>query len=99
MIAYRAETAMAMMMSSELSAIADNRVLLRQIFSTEIDIDPDEENHTLTIILHSLSYEKANRFAVKLCQKLNETETVFPGTNLRLIFKSVASSNHRCQVF
>ncbi len=91
MIAYRAETAMALMMSSELSAVSDNRALLRQIFSTEIDIDPDEKNHTLTIVLHSLSTEKANRYATILCQQLNETQTVFPGTNLQLIFKSVAS--------
>jgi hypothetical protein len=90
MIAYRAETAMAIMMNSKISKIPDNRALLRQIFSSEVNIDPDEKAHTLTVTLHSLSNERSNKIAAVLCDKLNETETIFPGTNMRIIYKSVA---------
>ena len=90
MIAYRAETAMALMMNSKISMIPDNRALLRQIFSTEIDIDPDEKNNILTVTLHSLSNDRSNKIVDRLCGKLTETETVFPGTNMRIIYKSVA---------
>jgi len=32
-----------------------------------------------------------NHVVLKLCQKLNDTETIFPCTNLRMIFNTVSS--------
>ena len=51
---------------------------------------PDYENHTLTIKLHSLSTPKANQAVKELCNFLNQTETRFPLTNLKLIYETVA---------
>ena len=90
MIAYRAETAMATMIHPKLSMRKTTRVLLRQIFSTEVDIEPDTKNNILNVTLHSLSNEKSNKIVVNLCKHLNETETVFPGTNIRLFYKLVS---------
>ena len=50
----------------------------------------DFENNILTIQLHSLSTPRANEAVKKLCTFLNQTETCFPFTNLRLVYKTVA---------
>jgi hypothetical protein len=91
MIAYRAETAMATMIQPQLSKRKETKSLLRQIFSTEADICPDTKNNILTVSLHSLANEKSNRIVENLCQELNQTETIFPGTNLRLFYKLVTA--------
>ena len=90
MIAYRAETAMASMIQPKLSQRKTTKVLLRQIFSTEVDLEPDTKNNVLNVSLHSLSNEKSNKIAIDLCKRLNETETVFPGTEMRLSYKLVS---------
>lgn len=87
MIAYRAETAMANLLRETLTRPDEARSLLRAIYSSEADLIPDYEQGTLTIQLHHLanrSYDVAIR---KLCEELNTTETRFPRTNLRMIFK------------
>jgi len=91
MIAYRAETAMASMIQPDVSKRKEIRALLQQIFKSEVDILPNTEKNILTIVLHSLSNEKSNRLAMKLCDSLNETETAFPGTNMKLFYKLVSS--------
>ncbi len=91
MIAYRAETAMANILKSKLNRTDDARALLRQIYKTEADIDPDENRKRLTIKLHGLTSKGSNDMVTFLCDKLNETETLYPGTNLRMVFKLVSN--------
>jgi hypothetical protein len=54
--------------------------------NAEVDLTPDLVAKTLTVKLHYLS-ENLDDAVRYLCQELNETETVFPGTNLRMIYK------------
>ncbi len=91
MIAYRAETAMANILKRKLNRTDDARALLRQIYKTEADIVPDEKNKLLTIRLHGLTNKLSNDIATFLCDKLNETETLYPGTTLRMVFKLVSN--------
>ncbi len=92
MICYRAETALAQQLTPVFAkAKQEKRMLVKQIFNTAADLKPDQKNRTLTVKLYSLSTPRANRAVQKLCEILNETETIFPGTNLRLIFKTSAS--------
>ena len=87
MIAYRAETSMAYTVREELKRTDDARALLRQIYSTEVDLIPDLEAKTLTVRLHHLT-QAAHDAAVRyLCEELTATETIFPGTELRLVYK------------
>ena len=87
MIAYRAETSMASTVREKLKRSDDARSLLRQIYSTEVDLIPDLEAKTLTVRLHHLT-QAAHDTAVRyLCEELTATETIFPGTNLRLVYK------------
>jgi hypothetical protein len=87
MIAYRAETSMASTVREKLKRTDDARALLRQIYSTEVDLIPDLEAKTLTVCLHHLT-QAAHDTAVRyLCEELTATETTFPGTDLRLVYK------------
>lgn len=93
MIAYRAETAMTHLLREKLSRADDVRVLLRRIYENEVDLKPDLENNTLTIQLHHLATNVHDKAIRHLCDELNATETIFPGTNLRLIYKLGSSQN------
>ena len=66
-------------------------MLVKEIIKNDADLIPDSANKTLTVQLHSLSTPRANNAAQKLCTMLNETETTFPGTDLRMVFKTVQS--------
>jgi len=88
MIAYRAETSMASLLREHMARGGDDaRALLRQIFQTEADLTPDLAANTLTVRLHHLTQAAHDQAIEKLLADLNETQTVFPGTDLILIFK------------
>ena len=93
MIAYRAETAMAQIWRQNMTRHDDARSLLRAIYSTEVDIVPDPQAKTLTIRLHPLANTSSDLAVRHLCAELNATETLFPGTELRLIYDLVSSKN------
>ncbi len=91
MIAYRAETSLYNLLAQFYKGSKkDGRVLLKKIFSSDADMIPDYTNNTLTIVLHSLAKPRDNMAVRQLCQLLNESETIYPGSNLKLIFKSIA---------
>jgi hypothetical protein len=87
LISYRAETSMACLLRESMSREDDTRALLRQIYSTEADLLPDADNKTLTVRLHHLTQAAHDQALVRLCEELTATETIFPGTDLRLIYK------------
>jgi hypothetical protein len=91
MVVYRAESALYNIMSEFYkSTDKEGRVILKEIFTSDADMIPDYENHTLTIKLHSLSTPRANQAVKELCNFLNQTETHFPLTNLRMVYETVA---------
>jgi len=89
MIAYRAETSMAMIVRPILARSDDARSLIREILTTDADLIPDEDNKTLTVRLHHLTNKLSDQAARALAAELNATETIYPGTDLRLIYKLV----------
>jgi hypothetical protein len=91
LIAYRAETSMASLLRDKLSRADDARALLRQIFDTEADLIPDIENKTLTVRLHHLAQAAHDEAVRYLCDQLNATATIFPDTELRLVYQLGAS--------
>jgi len=90
MIAYRSETAMAGILNKVMSRPDDARALLREIYTQEADIVPDEKEGTLTIRLHHLTNRMSDNSAKELAKNLNETETIYPGTNLCLRYELVS---------
>jgi hypothetical protein len=87
MVAYRAETAMANVLLGSTIRADERRTLLRSIYQTEADILPDYNSKTLTIKLHHLANRASDKSLQYLCDELNETKTLFPGTPLQLIYK------------
>lgn len=91
MVAYRAETALLNYIKHYYkNSGKDGRALLREIFTSNADIMPDYANNTLTVKLHALSTPRATQAAQKLCELLNETETIYPHTDLKLVYKTMA---------
>ncbi|HEY2486379.1 MAG TPA: hypothetical protein VGI36_14605 [Candidatus Binataceae bacterium] len=93
MIAYRAETAMVQIIHQKMARHDDSRSLLRAIYSTEVDILPDQQAKALTIRLHPLANQSSDEAIRHLCDELNATGTLFPGTELRLVYKLVAAQS------
>ena len=93
MIAYRAESGMVITLREIMSREEDARSLLRAIYKSEADIIPDDQAKTLTVRLHHMANWSSDAAIKYLCNELNETETVFPGTEYRMIFKQVSSQN------
>ena len=87
LIAYRAETAMAAILRDSLARPDDARALLRDIFTTQADIHPNQEQGTLTVRLHHLTNRLSDQAARQLAEYLNTTKTIYPGTNLRLCYE------------
>jgi hypothetical protein len=94
MVAYRAETAMVQIVRQKMTRHDDARSLLRAIYSTEIDLLPDLQAKTLTVRLHPLANPSSDEAVRHLCAEINAAETVFPGTDLRLIYESVSPQSH-----
>ena len=90
MVAYRAETALAMSMRQPLARTDDARAWLREIFVAAADLCPDETAGTLTVNLHHLSNACSDRWAAPWAEELNAKETIFPGTKLNMVFKLVS---------
>jgi len=93
MIAFRAETSMYNLIRHRMNPhhSDEGRKLLQQIYTPNADIVPDYRQKTLTVKIHHLNYRRDNKVLEYLCDKLNETETEFPGTELRIIYKLVSS--------
>ena len=97
MLAYRAETAMVHSLRPFLSHPNEARTLLQALYTTEADLLPDYEQQTLTVRLHHTARSSTDAAIRALCDEFNTTETQFPNTNLRLIFKLGATQNPRDQ--
>lgn len=86
MVAYRAETALAVLVREALAHWDEARALLRDLFRSDADILPDENAGVLEIRLHTLANPRSNRAAQHLLEHLNAAEFVYPGTKLRLTY-------------
>ena len=86
-IAYRAESAMVNIVREFLPKPDQARAILRALYATEADLLPDYLNKTLTVRLHHSARVHTDEIIAKLCEEINATNTFFPRSGLRLIFK------------
>ena len=95
MICYRAESSVAQWIAPYLAkAENEKRMVVKQIIQSCADLTPDYENKTLTVTLHSLSAARFNHATAELTKILNQTETIFPGTDLKMIFEITANLDY-----
>ena len=90
MIAYRSETAMGLLLERHDYSLSRSRALLQDLFVRCGDLLPDYSKNILNIHLHSATTPRDNRAINELLKELNETETVFPNTELKMVFHSHA---------
>lgn len=90
MMAYRAETAMAILLKEVLARSDDARSLLKQLFNADADLLPNQEEGVLIVRLHHLTNRMSDVAVRFLADHLNASETIYPGTNLRMVFKWVS---------
>ena len=88
MICYRAESSLGQILAAGYKKKKNEmRMLVKNLINAKGNIIPDYHNNTLTIELYSLSTPRDNEAVRKVCSILNDTETKYPGTDLKMIFK------------
>jgi hypothetical protein len=87
MIAYRAETALAGLVGDKLQRPEEVRSLVREVLHNSANLIPDESKRTLTVQVHPLASHAHNAVLKQLCARLTGTETIYPRTDLRLVFE------------
>ena len=90
-IVYRSETAMCNIIKELMSNPQEARSLMRRLYSADADIETDLVNNILKVNIHNTNNWADDKILKKLCEDMNETQTVFPSTNLTLQFKLVTS--------
>lgn len=90
MLAYRAESALAGCLAEHLQRDDDKRALMRRVFVTPANLRPDPAQKTLTVELHRLGSALQDAALEQLCADLTATETLFPTTDLRLIYRLIS---------
>ena len=91
LIAYRAETALSYSIKEYMSHHDESRLLLKQIYKTDANLKVDKQKKQLVVEIHRLAHWKDDKVLEKLCEKMNQTETMFPDTNLVIFYKLVSS--------
>lgn len=85
MATYNAESALARLLAPHYARAEDEaRSLLREVFKTPADLEV--RGTTLHVRIEALSAPRRTRAIAGLCEELNATETIYPGTNLKLVY-------------
>jgi hypothetical protein len=92
LIAYRAESALAGEVREHLGGEDDARALLRRLFVTPANLRPNYSEGTLTVEVRRWGSPLQDAAVARLCEELTATQTRFPTTSLRLIYRQPAST-------
>jgi hypothetical protein len=83
MVAYQAESELLRTMAPHYHRVVDEgRTLIQSALSSAADLEVTENELTITLV--PLSSAHRTRAIAALCKELNEFETIFPGSSLRL---------------
>ena len=87
MATYNAESALARLIAPHYARAEDEaRSLLREIYSSSADLEIEGTN--LHVIMNPLSAPRRTRALAALCKELTATETLYPGTELTLVYSA-----------
>jgi len=93
MVAYRAETALVQLLEPGYARSDDEgRALIREILRSPADVLPEAEAGLLRVRLHAMPNARSNAAVSHLCQRLNDAEVKYPGTELTLRFESLVDA-------
>jgi len=91
MIAYRAETALVNIARESMARKDDAHALIRSIYTQTADILPDHNKKELQVRLHNGANQASDQTIDAICQELTATQTLFPGTDLKLVYSLVSN--------
>ncbi len=86
MIAYRAETALVGLIRPHLAKEDDARALIRQLFVSSADLEPNASKNTLTVHVHRMACPAHDKAIKALLTDLTNFNFRHPQTNARLIY-------------
>ena len=86
MIAYRAETAMVALLRRHLNKEDEARALVRELFVSSADIEPDDFAKTLTIRIHRMASPAHDKAIAALLEELTAQMFCHPETGAKMIF-------------
>ena len=89
MIAYRAETALVEILRRYLKNEDEARALIRELFVSSGDIEPDEVAKTLTIRIHRMANPSHDKAIAGLLDELTKQEFCHPETDAKMIYTLV----------
>jgi len=88
MICYRAETALANLLAPHYKRSGNEiRSLVKAVIKQTVDIESDYQNKLLKITIYPLANNRSNRAVEAVIEKINETKTTYPNTDLVMNFK------------
>jgi len=91
-IGIRAETSMLNHITPYMSNPEEARSLMRSIYQSTADLKVDIQNKRLYVLLHHSNFAVVDNIIRKLCDTLNATQTIFPGSELALFYKLLSDA-------
>ena len=92
MIAYRAETRMMAPVLTAQGKKPNARRLLRALLTSDANLIPEPGAGILRIPVLGFGADACDRMLAPLIEELNATRTVYPGTDLRLVYEMAANA-------
>ncbi len=89
MIAYRAETALVALLKPHLNKEEEARALVRELFVTAADIEPNNAANTLTIRIHRMAAPVHDKAIAALLEDLTNLGFHHPETGAKIIYALV----------
>jgi hypothetical protein len=86
MIAYRAETALVAALLPHLKKEDEARALIRELFVSSADIQPDQDTQTVTVRIHRMACPAHDKAIAALLEDLTQLEFRHPETRQRIIY-------------
>ena len=87
MIAYRAETALVALLRPHLAKEDEARALIRELFVSSADLQPDKAQNTLTVRVHRMACPAHDKAIGALLEDLSKEAFMHPETGMRLIYQ------------
>jgi len=93
MLAYRAETALLQLLGPGYArSEEEGRALVRAVLRSPADVLPNTQAGLLRVRLLGMPNARSNTAVTQLCQRLNEAQVKYPGTQLTLRFESLSDA-------